>query len=58
LVFTTVLLLPVLIAIRAFPGSLIGLLIYGFAILQAWRLTGSVTVAFTGPFRVGGSAPA
>lgn len=53
-----ILTLPVVISVGGLPGSLISLLIYGFAIVQAWRLTASATVAFTGPFRVGGISPA
>ena len=53
-----VLTLPVIVSVGGLPGSVISLAIYGFAILQAWRLTASVTVAFAGPFRVGGSSTA
>lgn len=53
-----VLTLPVIVSIGGLPGSVISLAIYGFAIVQAWRLTASVCVAFAGPFRVGGAPPA
>jgi hypothetical protein len=53
-----VLTLPVLATIGGFPGSLISLLIYGFAIMEAWKLTRAATLVLTGPFRVGGAAPA
>jgi hypothetical protein len=53
-----ILTLPVIITIGGLPGSLIGLLIYGFALVQAWRLTRSATVEFTGPYRIGGATPA
>ena len=36
-----------------FPGSLISILIYGFALLQAWRMTASREVVISGPFKVG-----
>ncbi|HEY7683490.1 MAG TPA: hypothetical protein VH879_12675 [Gemmatimonadales bacterium] len=45
--------LPVIVTIGGLPGSLISLLIYSFAIVQAWRLTRSVRVEFAGPFQVG-----
>ena len=49
--------LPLLVVKGAFPGSLISILIYGFAILQAWRMTASRELAISGPFRVA-AAPA
>lgn len=45
--------LPVYVVTGSFPGSLISILIYGFAILQAWRITASRELAITGPFKVG-----
>ena len=36
-----------------FPGSLISILIYGFALLQAWRMTASRELVISGPFKVG-----
>jgi hypothetical protein len=53
-----ILTLPVIVTVGGLPGSVISLAIYGFAVVQAWRLAASVTVAFAGPFRVGGSLPA
>jgi hypothetical protein len=50
--------LPVLATIGGFPGSLISILIYGFAIMEAWKLTRAAKLVLTGPFRVGGAAPA
>jgi hypothetical protein len=50
--------LPVLLTIGGLPGSLISLLIYGFAIMEAWKLTRASKLELTGPFRVGGAAPA
>jgi len=53
-----VLTLPVIVTVGGLPGSLIGLLIYGFAILQAWRMTTAHEVSFEGPFQIGVSGPA
>jgi hypothetical protein len=44
--------LPLLVIKGGFPGSLISILIYGFAILQAWRMTASRELAIAGPFKV------
>jgi hypothetical protein len=53
-----ILTLPVLLTIGGLPGSLISLLIYGFAIMEAWKLNRAAKLELTGPFRVGGAAPA
>jgi hypothetical protein len=53
-----ILTLPVIATVGGLPGSLISLLIYSFAIMQAWRMTGSARLEITGPFQVGGTAPA
>lgn len=53
-----ILTLPVIVTVGGLPGSLIGLLIYGFAILQAWRMTAAHKVVVEGPFRIGGAEPA
>ncbi len=58
LILVGVLTLPVIASIGGLPASLISLLIYSFAIMQAWRMTGTVRVAISGPFKVGGAAPA
>lgn len=50
--------LPVLATVGGLPGSLISLLIYGFAIMEAWKLNRVHRLELTGPFRVGGTAPA
>lgn len=47
--------LPVLVVVTSLPGSLISALIYGFALHQAWQMTGAREIAFGGPFRVGGT---
>ena len=57
-VLVGVLTLPVIVTVGGLPGSLISLLIYGFAILQAWRMTAAHTLSLEGPFQVGGAAPA
>ena len=41
-----------------FSGSLINILIMGFALFEAWRLNKRVRVTFTGPHRVGAAQPA
>lgn len=53
-----ILTLPVIATVGGLPGSLISLLIYSFAIMQAWRMTGSARIEIAGPFQVGGAAPA
>jgi hypothetical protein len=53
-----ILTLPVIATVGGLPGSLISLLIYAFAILQAWRMTGAARLEITGPFKVGGTASA
>jgi hypothetical protein len=53
-----ILTLPVMATVGGLPGSLISLLIYSFAIMQAWRMTGSARIEIAGPFQVGGTAPA
>jgi len=45
--------IPVLSVTAGLPGSLISLLIYGFALYEAWKFTRAVRIAFAGPFRVG-----
>ena len=45
--------LPWYAVAAGFPGSLISILIYGFALLQAWRMTASREVLISGPFKVG-----
>jgi hypothetical protein len=52
-----ILTLPVLMTIGGLPGSLLSLLIYSFAILEAGKLTRASRLELAGPFRVGG-APA
>ena len=49
--------MPILVVIGGFPQSLISALIIGFALHQAWRMNGRVSITFTGPFKVG-AAPA
>lgn len=49
--------MPILVVISDFPSSLISALIIGFALHQAWRMNGRVSITFTGPFKVG-AAPA
>ena len=50
--------LPVLVIQGGFPGSLISILIYGFALLQAWRMTAERELDIRGPFQVGGPGSA
>ncbi len=50
--------LPVLVIQGGFPGSLISVLIYGFALLQAWRMTAERELDIRGPFQVGGPGSA
>lgn len=50
--------LPVLSTIGDLPGGLISLLIYAFAIMEAWKLTRAARLELTGPFKVGGAAKA
>lgn len=38
-------------------GNIIGLLIIGFALYEAWKLNKRPILAFTGPFQVGAAAP-
>jgi hypothetical protein len=57
-VLAGVLALPVIVTVGGLPGSLIGLLIYGFAIFQAWRMTAAHRVSFEGPFQIGAGTPA
>lgn len=38
--------------------NIIGLLIIGFALYQAWIMNRKATLVFSGPFKVGGTAPA
>jgi len=58
LVIFGILTIPISLTIGGLPGSLISLLIYSFALMQAWRMTGSARVAITGPFRLGQAASA
>jgi hypothetical protein len=58
LVLFGILTIPISLTIGGLPGSLISLLIYSFAIMQAWRMTGSARIAISGPFRLGQAAPA
>lgn len=58
IILVTILTLPVILTVGGLPASLIGLLIYSFAIMQAWRMTGSAKVEISGPFKVGGATPA
>ena len=53
-----ILTLPILVTVGGFPGSLISLLIYGFAIMEAWKLTRATRLELTGPFRMGEAAAA
>lgn len=48
-----ILTLPVLLIVGGFPGSVISILIYGFAMMEAWKLTKVARLEFSGPFRVG-----
>lgn len=50
--------LPVLLVVGGFPGSVISILIYGFAIMQAWKLTQAARLDLAGPFRVGATEAA
>ena len=58
LILVGVLTLPVLVIIGGFPNTLISLVIYGIALVESWRLSRGVKIEITGPFRVGGAAPA
>jgi hypothetical protein len=51
-----VLTLPVLALVGSF--SVLSVLFYVLAIVQAWRTTRSARIEIAGPFRVGGAAPA
>jgi hypothetical protein len=53
-----VLTLPLVVTIGGLPGSIISLAIYGFAVMEAWKLTRRVHIPVTGPFKVGGAATA
>ncbi len=46
--------LPVFVIQGGFPGSLISILIYGFALLQSLRMTAERPLDIRGPFKVGG----
>ena len=48
--------LPVIVTIGGLPGSLISLLIYAFAIIEAWKLAREVRLPIEGPFRMSGQA--
>ena len=52
----SILTLPVLVL--GDSGSIISVLIYGFALLQAWKLTAATRIEIGGPFQVGGVNPA
>jgi len=45
--------LPVMVVFGGLPTSLIGGLIIGFGMRQAWRMTGAPTLTIFGPYRVG-----
>lgn len=51
--FVPQLTLPLLVAFSNLPGSLIGLLIVGYGLWQAWKMNGKPHVVITGPFAVG-----
>jgi hypothetical protein len=45
--------LPVLVVMGDFPGSIISIIIYAIAFMQAWKLTQGVQLEVSGPFKVG-----
>ena len=49
--------LPVIVTIGSLPGGILGALIIGFGLRQAWRLTAEDTEKITGPYKVA-AAPA
>ncbi len=51
-----VLVLPILVNIEDMPGGILGLMILGFGLLQAWRMTKKTELVFTGPFKVAAAA--
>ena len=53
-----VLALPVLSVFGSLPTSLIGGLIIGFGMQQAWKITGTPRLEILGPYRVGAANPA
>jgi hypothetical protein len=51
-----IVILPAMVAIGGLPGSILSLIIYGVALVQAWQLPAARRLAFGGPFKVGGAA--
>lgn len=50
--------LPITDNLASLPMGLLGLLIVGFGILQAWRMNAPVTITVEGPFQIGPAKPA
>lgn len=50
--------LPVLVTVNGGTGAFISVLIYGFALMEAWKLAREVQLPVQGPFQVGGPAAA
>jgi hypothetical protein len=53
-----ILALPVLAVFGSLPTSLIGGVIIGFGMQQAWKITAAPRLEFLGPYRVGAAEPA
>jgi len=53
-----ILALPVLAVFGSLPTSLIGGVIIGFGMQQAWKMTAAPRLDFLGPYRVGAAEPA
>jgi hypothetical protein len=49
--------LPVAAGLADPPGSLLGLLIIGIGLYQAWQMTRRPVLTLSGPFRIAGPAP-
>ena len=54
----SLLMAPAATVVDNMPSGLIGGLIIGFGVYQAWRMTGDDAAKITGPFEIGAPAPA
>ena len=49
--------LPILIIVGSMPSGLLSAAIIGFGIMQAWKMTAELNLAFAGPLKVAPPAP-
>jgi len=47
--------LPILAALGSMPGGLLSMLIIGFGLRRAWRISGASNIVVTGPHSLGGA---